>query len=70
MSELERDNDAVELGKNDKEVDLRASDQEQKQFENKSLLSNTEEGEEEEKISGELSESVYTPPRVHDLQQS
>ena len=56
MSELERDNDAVELGKNDKEVDLRASDQEQKQFENKSLLSNTEEGEEEEKISGELSE--------------
>ena len=42
VSELERDNDAVELGKNYKEEVLRASDLEQKLFENKSLLSNTE----------------------------
>ena len=42
MPELDRDNGALELGKNDKEEDLRATDQEPKLFENKSLLSNTE----------------------------
>ena len=43
VSELERDNDAVELGKIDKEEDLKATDRKQKLYENKNLPSKIEE---------------------------